>query len=158
MKDFPCGASGSKDASSLLNAMTCFENILYTCRTRTTGTREGSARSDDGRLDVQLTPPGAPGSGTNPEQLLAAAWSADFLSTLRRAASAHQIAWPENSSIDAQIDLVHDLHGFLLRARFTLSLPELDAEAAWLLIEAARQNSAYSRAMRGNVDMEISLA
>jgi lipoyl-dependent peroxiredoxin len=56
--------------------------LLCTAKVRTTGAREkGVARSADGRLDVTLSVPGAPGSGTNPEQLLAAGWSACFEGT-----------------------------------------------------------------------------
>lgn len=134
------------------------ENILYSSRTITTGGRVGSAHSDDGRLDVSLTPPGAPGSGTNPEQLLGAAWSADFLGALRHAASARRIAFPDEARIDAEIDLVHGQPGFFLRAKFTVSLPDIDPEGARLLIEAADRNCPYSKAMRGNVDVVIGLA
>jgi osmotically inducible protein OsmC len=49
--------------------------VLYTGKTHTTGGRDGgSAISSDGRLDVKLSSPGTPGTGTNPEQLFAAGW------------------------------------------------------------------------------------
>ena len=51
--------------------------IVYTGKTHTTGGREhGVALSSDGHLDIKLSTPGAGGSGTNPEQLFAAGWSA----------------------------------------------------------------------------------
>ena len=50
--------------------------VLYTANTHTTGGRDGRAQSSDNRLDVALSVPGGPGSGTNPEQLFAAGWSA----------------------------------------------------------------------------------
>jgi len=34
--------------------MSRIENVLYTAKTRTTGGRNGAARSDDGRLDIQF--------------------------------------------------------------------------------------------------------
>jgi lipoyl-dependent peroxiredoxin len=47
--------------------MTEIEKVLYAAKTHTSGGREGGvSRSSDGRLDVTFTPPGAPGSGTNP--------------------------------------------------------------------------------------------
>ena len=49
------------------------ERLLYTAKTRTTGGRENSS---DGRLDVKLSVPGSARIGANPEQLLAAGWSA----------------------------------------------------------------------------------
>jgi lipoyl-dependent peroxiredoxin len=60
--------------------------VLYTAKTHTTGGREGQSRSSDGRLDVKLSLPGAPGSGTNPEQLFAAGWSACFEGAMAAAA------------------------------------------------------------------------
>ena len=54
------------------------EKLVYTAKTHTTGGREGTSRSSDGRLDIKLSIPGAPGTGTNPEQLFAAGWSACF--------------------------------------------------------------------------------
>jgi len=53
--------------------------VRYTAKTHTSGGRRGGvSRSDDGRLDVKFSAPGVPGTGTNPEQLLAAGWSALF--------------------------------------------------------------------------------
>jgi lipoyl-dependent peroxiredoxin len=46
--------------------------ILYTAKVRTHGGRDGNSRSDDGKLVIQLSPPGSAGKGTNPEQLFAA--------------------------------------------------------------------------------------
>jgi lipoyl-dependent peroxiredoxin len=44
------------------------EKVLYTAKAHTTGGRDnGVSRSDDGRLDVKLSRPGALGTGTNPE-------------------------------------------------------------------------------------------
>jgi len=51
------------------------EKILYTAHATTTGGREGSSKTDDGKLAVTLAPPkemGGNGNGTNPEQLFAA--------------------------------------------------------------------------------------
>jgi lipoyl-dependent peroxiredoxin len=69
--------------------MTKLEKVLYTAKAHTTGGREGGAsRTDDGRLEVKLSSPGAPGTGANPEQLFAAGWSACFLSAIKLAAAA----------------------------------------------------------------------
>jgi len=69
--------------------------ILYTGKTRTTGGRDGgSARSSDGRLDVKLSVPGSTGSGTNPEHLFAAGWSACFIGAMKIAARKLKIQIP----------------------------------------------------------------
>jgi organic hydroperoxide reductase OsmC/OhrA len=60
-------------SSSPGNSIVPSEKLLYTAKTHTTGGREkGAARSSDGRPDVRLSMPGEPGTGANPEQLLAA--------------------------------------------------------------------------------------
>jgi lipoyl-dependent peroxiredoxin len=73
--------------------MTKIEKVLYTAKAHTTGSREGGAsRTDDGRLEVKLSSPGTPGTGTNPEQLFAAGWSACFLSAIKLAAGKRKVA------------------------------------------------------------------
>src|SRR5580692_10192204 len=57
--------------------MTPAEKVLYTAKVHTTGGRNGgTSRSSDGHLDIKHSTPGTGGSGTNPEQLFAAGWSA----------------------------------------------------------------------------------
>ena len=56
--------------------MNRLEKVLYIAKVHTTGGRAGMSRSSDGRLEVKLSRPGGPGTGTNPEQLFAAGWSA----------------------------------------------------------------------------------
>src|SRR5690349_7274466 len=70
------------------------ENVIYTGKMHTTGGRDGASHSDDGRLDVKLSPPGSSGPGTNPEQLFAAGWSACFMGAIRKAAAVRKVAIP----------------------------------------------------------------
>ena len=86
--------------------MTQVEKALYTAKTHTTGGRaNGAARSSDGRLDIVLSTPGTAGSGTNPEQLFAAGWSACFEGALGIAARKMRITLPADLAIDAEVDL-----------------------------------------------------
>jgi Ohr subfamily peroxiredoxin len=63
--------------------MSELKKAQYTAKAHTTGGRDdGASRSSDGRLDVKLSFPGAPGTGTNPERLFAAGWSACFISAI----------------------------------------------------------------------------
>jgi lipoyl-dependent peroxiredoxin len=72
--------------------------VLYTAKTHTTGGREnGASRSSDGRLDIMLSTPGGTGTGTNPEQLFAAGWSACFEGAIGLAARKMKIALPLTS-------------------------------------------------------------
>lgn len=50
--------------------MAKLDQVLYTANAHTTGGRDGASRTDDGRLDVKLSPPGTAGTGTNPSNCL----------------------------------------------------------------------------------------
>src|ERR1700737_3075227 len=75
--------------------MTQIKKVLYTAKTHTTGDREsGVSPSSDGRLDIKLSTPDASGTGTNPEQLLAAGWSACFVSSIKIVAARMKVMLP----------------------------------------------------------------
>lgn len=132
--------------------------VLYTAKAHTTGGREGGAsRTSDGRLDVQFALPGSPGKGTNPEQLLAVGWSACFVSALRIASGKMKIVLPQETAIDAEVDLCTGADGYFLQARLNVSLPGLEAEVARSLAEAAELLCPYSKGLKGNVNVEINL-
>jgi len=133
------------------------EKLLYTAKTHTTGGRDGASHSNDGRLDVKLSTPGTAGSGTNPEQLFAAGWSACFEGAMARAAQQLKIALPADTAIDAEIGLNLGDDGFFLRARLNVSLPGLDREVAQRVVDAAHQICPYSKATRGNIDVAITV-
>lgn len=134
-----------------------FDNVLYTGKTHTTGGRDGESRSSDGRLDIKLSPPGSSGTGTNPEQLLAAGWSACFIGAIGKAAARLEVALPANLAVDTEVDLGKTGNGFFLRARLNVSLPGVDPALARVLIEAAHETCPYSKATHGNIDVEINL-
>jgi Ohr subfamily peroxiredoxin len=131
------------------------EKVLYTARVHTVGGRDGVSRSTDGRLDVQLSPPGSAGSGTNPEQLLAAGWSACFLGALRIAAGQIKIQLPASTAIDVEVDLTEVGGIQALAVRLRVSIPGIEREVAQELIRAAHATCPYSRATRGNIPVEL---
>ena len=132
--------------------------VLYTAKTHTTGGREGGAsRTSDGRLDVKLSVPGAPGNGTNPEQLLAAGWSSCFLSAIKIVAAQKKVRLQADPVVDAEVDLCTGAEGYSLRARLNVSLPDLEPQVAQSLLDGAHQTCPYSKATRGNIDVAINL-
>jgi lipoyl-dependent peroxiredoxin len=138
--------------------MTKLDKVLYTARTHTTGGRDGASRSDDGRLDVKHTPPGAPGNGTNPEQLFAAGYSACFIGAIKAVAGQMKVAVPADVAVDGEVDLGPITGGYGIAARLTVSLPGMDRAQAQAVIDAAHQVCPYSNATRGNIDVTITLA
>ncbi len=136
---------------------TPLDKVIYTGKTHTTGGRDGSSKSSDGRLDVKLSGPGSSGPGTNPEQLLAAGWSACFLSAIGIAAASRKIRLAADSAVDTEVDLGQNADGYGLQARLNVSLPGVDAATARELVETAHQTCPYSKATRGNIGVTINL-
>lgn len=134
------------------------DNVIYTGKTHTTGGRNGDSRSSDGRLEIKLSGPGSSGPGTNPEQLLAAGWSACFIGAIGKAAAASKVTLPSNLAVDAEVDLGNTDNAYFLRARLNVSLPGVDPAVARALIDTAHQTCPYSKATRGNINVEINLA
>ncbi|TIT24259.1 MAG: organic hydroperoxide resistance protein [Mesorhizobium sp.] len=133
------------------------EKLLYTAKIRTTGGRDGTSRSSDGRLDIRLSTPGGPGGGTNPEQLFAAGWSACFEGAMAIAARKMNIILPAGLAIDAEVDLNVADGAFFLGARLNVSVPGLDRDVAQAVVDAAHQTCPYSKATRGNIEVAITL-
>src|SRR3954462_2662915 len=133
--------------------------VRYTAKTHTSGGRRGGvSHSDDGRLDVNFSAPGVPGTGTNPEQLFAAGWSACFISAMGLVANKMKVKLPADAAIDAEIDLCNSGDVYFLRARLNVSLPGLEREVAQAIVDATHDvTCAYSNATRGNIDVTVNV-
>jgi lipoyl-dependent peroxiredoxin len=135
-------------------SITPIEKVIYTAKAHTTGGRDGgSSRTSDGRLDVKLSIPGTPGTGTNPEQLFAVGWSACFLSALKIVAARMKVRLPADVAIDPEVDLGTTGGGYLLQARFNVNLPGIEPEVAQTLVDAAHLECPYSKATHGNINV-----
>jgi Ohr subfamily peroxiredoxin len=138
--------------------MTDTTKVLFTAKVHTTGGRDGGAsQSNDGRLDIKHSIPGTPGTGTNPEQLFAAGWSACFEGAIGIAARKMKISMPAGMAIDAEVDLCLCNDAYFLRGRLNVSLPGLEPDVARELIESGHRTCPYSKATRGNIDVLINL-
>lgn len=135
---------------------------LYTAEALASGEgRDGSARTKDGKLDVNLASPvelGGSGQGTNPEQLFAAGYAACFHSALRvvgRQAKADLT----DSAVAAKIHFgpLEDRAGYGLAAELEIALPALDRETAEDLMAKAHSICPYSNVTRGNMDVALTL-
>src|SRR5262249_53146427 len=147
------GCQINKKGNSNMNTTTMSEQsaaaqpakLLYTAKAHTTGGREGGAsRTSDGRLDVKFSVPGAPGNGTNPEQLFAVGWSACFLSAIKIVAFNMKVKLPADVAIDPEVDLYNGSDGYSLKARLNVSLPGLDRQVAQWILDGAHQTCPYS--------------
>ena len=133
------------------------DKVLYTAKAHTTGGRDGASKTDDGRLDVKLSSPGTSGTGTNPEQLFAAGYSACFIGAMKAVAGMQKITLPADLAVDAEVDLGPVGKAYGVAARLNVSLPGMDKSAAQALVDTAHQVCPYSNATRGNIDVTITI-
>ncbi len=138
--------------------MATLDKVLYTARAHTTGGRDGASRTDDGRLDVKLSSPGTSGTGTNPEQLFAAGYSACFIGALKAVGGMQKIAIPQDVAVDAEVDLGPITGGYGIAVRLQVHLPGMERSQAQSLVDAAHQVCPYSNATRGNIAVVLTLA
>jgi Ohr subfamily peroxiredoxin len=133
-------------------------SVVYTADVTSSGDgRQGAATSSDGVLELVLASPkevGGSGAGTNPEQLFAAGWGACFHSALRLVARTVK-ADLTDSTVTVSVDLVKGEDGYHLGARVVATLPGLSQEQADDLVGQAHQRCPYSKATRGNIDVEV---
>ena len=136
------------------------EKVLYTAHATSTGGRDGSSKTDDGKLQVKLQPPkemGGNGDGTNPEQLFAAGYSACFLGAMKFVAGTQKTVLPATTSITADIGIGPIPGGFGIQAALNISIPGMERAAAEALVAAAHQVCPYSNATRGNIDVTLTV-
>ncbi len=133
--------------------------ILYKTSATATGGRDGSAKTDDGRLSVNLSIPkelGGPGKegATNPEQLFAAGYAACFESAIRHTARGEKITIPE-LHVEAMVALTPAPTGFALQVSLHPKFSGLEQAVCESLVKKAHEICPYSNAIRGNVPVEI---
>ncbi|MFD9426156.1 MULTISPECIES: organic hydroperoxide resistance protein [unclassified Streptomyces] len=135
--------------------------VVYTAVATAENGRDGRVSSDDGNLDVIVNPPkamGGSGSGTNPEQLFAAGYSACFQGALGVVARQEK-ADISGSTVTASVGIgKNEAGGFGLEVAISASIPNVDKATAQSLIEKAHQVCPYSNATRGNIKVELSVA
>jgi lipoyl-dependent peroxiredoxin len=135
--------------------------ILYTAEATAVGGRAGHARTNDGRVDVDLDIPsemgGTGGPGTNPEQLLAAGWAACFQSSMQRFAFMLEVDLTD-TRVTARIGIgLLKSGGQGLAAALDLDAPGISHEDAVELMNRAHESCPYSRATRGNIDVTLTV-
>src|ERR1700754_2267092 len=134
------------------------DKVLYTAEATSTGDgRSGNVVSSDHRLDFDLAPPpemGGDGNGTNPEELFASGYSACFHSALR-VVGRRAKADVDGSTVTGRGSIGPDGPGYGLAVELLIHLPNVPADTAKELADAAHQVCPYSRATRGNITVDL---
>ena len=135
------------------------EKILYTANATSTGGRAGTSKSDDGVLDVRLTTPkglgGDGATGTNPEQLFAAGYSACFIGAMKAVAGKQKIKLPDDTAINASVAIGPIPQGFGIQVWMKINVPGMEKAQVQQIVDAAHQVCPYSNATRGNVEVSL---
>ncbi len=135
------------------------KKVLYTAEAVVEGGRQGHVRTNDGRLDVQLSIPaemeGDGGPGTNPEQLFAAGFGACFQSALLGVARGRDLDATESRIVSKVGIGSRSEGGFGLQVSLNLTAPGISREDAEDLMRRADRRCPYSNATRGNIEVAL---
>ncbi|NJJ39804.1 organic hydroperoxide resistance protein [Paenibacillus apii] len=135
---------------------------LYTATATVRGGREGSFESSDGALKHNLSMPkelgGPGGSGTNPEQLFAAGYGACYESALANVARKEGVKL-QDVEVTSNVLIGKDESdgGFKLSVRLDVKMSGVDHDKAEDLAKRAHAFCPYSKATRGNIDVELNV-
>lgn len=137
-------------------------NKLYATKVTAVGGRSGTVRSEDGLLDLTLALPsglGGKGGATNPEQLFAAGYAACFENavihvTRNKAAKVKD----DDITVVAEVGMSPNGNGgFALSVALDVAITGLDQATAEDIVQAAHAVCPYSNAVRGNIDVDITV-
>ncbi|MCP3738610.1 organic hydroperoxide resistance protein [Rossellomorea sp. BNER] len=132
---------------------------LYTAKVTAEGGRAGKVRSSDGTLDLPLSMPKSLGGqgiegATNPEQLFAAGYAACFDSALNLVA--RQSRMKITSRVASEVSIGKDTDGgFKLDVVLYIGINGVTLEDAEKLVVQAHGVCPYSKATKGNIDVEL---
>ena len=132
---------------------------LYTSTVSSVGGRDGDVKSLDGILEMDLRRPTemhGEGGKPNPEMLFAAAYSACYNGALMTVAERRKIILPEHA-VEVSISLNKDGNNMFLSGRIVVKAPGMEHEQLQQLAETAHAVCPYSKAVKGNMEMEISV-
>lgn len=137
-------------------------STLYSTKVVAVGGRNGTARSEDGLLDLRLALPknlGGKGGATNPEQLFAAGYAACFGNAV-----IHVTRNKEKTIKDDSVEVVATVGmssngsgGFRLSVTLDVTLAGVDQTTAEQVVADAHSVCPYSNAVRGNIDVALSV-
>lgn len=137
--------------------------VQYTATATSVGGRHGEVSTSDGAIRLSTTEPkelggdGAHGK-TNPEQLFAAGYAACFSSAAKLAAETMNLDLKEEDlKVTCHVSLGKDRAdgGFGLKVKMEMDAKGLEQEAKERLLQKTNELCPYSKALKGNVDVEL---
>jgi Ohr subfamily peroxiredoxin len=133
---------------------------LFTSSATAVGGRQGRVESSDGKIKFDLAMPGSPRAkelpnATNPEQLFAAGYSACFDGALQHIARQEHVKF--ESQVIANVSFLKDEadQGFKIAVSLQVKGTGVEKEKLEELIHKAHDFCPYSKATRGNIDVNL---
>lgn len=135
---------------------------LYMTKVTAIGGRAGSVKSDDGLLALNLALPaglGGKGGATNPEQLFAAGYAACFENAVIHVSRTMATKVRDNDiEVAATVGLLpNGAGGFVLSVALDVVITGLAQAQAEQIVQAAHAVCPYSNAVKGNIDVGITV-
>ncbi|WBO24292.1 organic hydroperoxide resistance protein [Sphingomonas abietis] len=137
-------------------------SALYTTRVTAIGGRSGTVRSEDGVLDLSLAMPaalGGKGGATNPEQLFAAGYAACFENAVIHVTRNKDARLKDDDIVVvAQVGMsANGNGGFALSVALDVAISGIEQAVAEEVVQAAHAVCPYSNAVKGNIDVAITV-
>lgn len=133
---------------------------MYQAKATAVGGRNGKVTSEDNLLSFETRMPkelgGEGGEFTNPEQMFAMTYSTCFGGALDLVISQSDVEAGE-TSVSAIVGIGKTNDGLGLSAIIEAKIPGVEKEKAMELLEKAHTVCPYSKAIQGNVEVELKL-
>jgi osmotically inducible protein OsmC len=129
--------------------------ILSTISGTTSGGRDGHGETSDGLVKADFK---SKGGGPTPEHFFALGYSACFGSALSGVSRLKGVKLPPDFSVTVKIDLNQgENHSYSLIAELQVKIPGMEKSEAEELVKAADQMCPYSKAIRNNVPVTLTV-
>ena len=136
--------------------------VLDTISATNIGGRNGKGTSSDGKVEIQFSLAkalGGKGEGATPEHMFALGYSACFASAMQFVAGQMKVHLPPDFSVTTKVDLTKTDEGnFQLAVELIAKAPGIDKAQLEELLKISHTVCPYSRAIKGNVDVKLSVA
>ncbi|GCF93994.1 osmotically inducible protein C [Enterococcus florum] len=120
------------------------------------GGRQGEVEAPNGKMHMKVEPPSIHAEGTNPEQLFAAGYASCFNGAVQHMLKEHQLE--SDSEVKARVSLYKsDEGGYEIGVVLETSLPGIEKSEAEKIVEEAHEFCPYSKATRGNIEVDVEL-
>lgn len=120
------------------------------------GGRDGEVQAPNGSMKMKIEAPSIHAEGTNPEQLFAAGYASCFNGAVHHMLEERKIE--SDAEVKARVSLYQlDDGGYQIGVILEVSLPGVEKEEAQKVVEEANEFCPYSKATKGNIDVEVKL-